>query len=94
MINETHQGHRVIKLFGGQQHSANKFNQVNTLIVQLGKKKISQADAARSPISEVVGSTALAVVIFFCLMAKSARYDDHWRIHGIYCGNDANVWSY
>lgn len=66
VINETHQGHRVIKLFGGQKHSANKFNQVNTLIVRLGKK-ISQADAARSPISEVVGSTALAVVIFFAL---------------------------
>ncbi|WP_327037526.1 lipid A export permease/ATP-binding protein MsbA [Moraxella canis] len=66
VVNETHQGHRVVKLFGGQAQSSAKFSEVNNIIVRLGKK-ISQANAARSPISEVVGSTALAGVIFFAL---------------------------
>ncbi|OOR87899.1 lipid A export permease/ATP-binding protein MsbA [Moraxella caviae] len=66
VVNETHQGHRVVKLFGGQAQSATKFAEVNQIIVRLGKK-IIQANAARSPISEVVGSLALAAVIFIAL---------------------------
>lgn len=66
VVNETHQGHRVIKLFGGQKQSADKFAQVNDIIVRLSKK-ITQATAARSPISELIGSFALAFVIFVAL---------------------------
>lgn len=65
-VNEVHQGHRVVKLFGGQSQAAKRFGDVNNTIVRLGKK-IMQATAARSPISEAIGSTALAVVIFIAL---------------------------
>lgn len=65
-VNEIHQGHRVVKLFGGQAQAMQRFSEVNHTIVRLGKK-ITQATAARSPLSEVVGSTALAVVIFIAL---------------------------
>lgn len=65
-VNEVHQGHRVVKLFGGQNQAAKRFSDVNNTIVRLGKK-IMQATAARSPISEVIGSAALAAVIFIAL---------------------------
>ncbi len=38
VINETHEGNRVIKLFGGQGQARDKFTQVNELIVHLNKK--------------------------------------------------------
>ncbi|MDO4426509.1 MAG: lipid A export permease/ATP-binding protein MsbA [Moraxella sp.] len=65
-VNEVHQGHRVIKLFGGHGQAAARFAAVNGTIVRLGKK-ITQATSARSPFSEVIGSMALAVVIFIAL---------------------------
>ncbi len=65
-INEIHQGHRVVKLFGGQKQAVQRFADVNDTIVRLGKK-ITQATAARSPLSEIIGSMALAVVIFIAL---------------------------
>ncbi len=70
-VNEIHQGHRVVKLFGGQSQAARQFNAVNSTIVRLNKK-IVQATAARSPISEAIGSLALAVVIFIALWQSQA----------------------
>lgn len=66
VVNEVHQGHRVVKLFGGQRQAAERFTTVNDTIVRLGKK-ITQATAARSPFSELIASFALAVVIFIAL---------------------------
>lgn len=63
VVNEFHLGHRIIKIFGGQTSANARFNSVNYTIIRLGKK-ITQATAARSPISEFVGSIALAAVIF------------------------------
>ncbi len=65
-IGETHQGQRIIKLFGGQTQASKRFDGVNSTIVRLAKK-ITQATAARSPISEAIGSLALAAVIFIAL---------------------------
>lgn len=65
-VNETHQGHRMVKLFGGQNQAVKRFDDVNHTIMRLGKK-ITQANASRSPISETIGSLALAMVIFIAL---------------------------
>lgn len=65
-VNEIHAGHRIVKLFGGHQHAKERFASTNNTLVRLGKK-ITQANASRSPISEVIGSTALAMVIFIAL---------------------------
>ncbi|UTO05655.1 lipid A export permease/ATP-binding protein MsbA [Moraxella sp. FZLJ2107] len=65
-VNEVHQGHRVVKLFGGETQATRRFAGVNSTILRLGKK-IMQATAARSPISEAIGSAALAAVIFIAL---------------------------
>ncbi|MDH2272572.1 lipid A export permease/ATP-binding protein MsbA [Moraxella porci] len=70
-IGETHQGQRIIKLFGGQTQASKRFDGVNSTIVRL-TKKITQATAARSPISEAIGSLALAAVIFIALWQSQA----------------------
>ena len=66
VINETHQGNRVVKLFSGQSQAQARFASVNNTLVHMGKK-ITQASAARSPFSELIASIALAVVIFIAL---------------------------
>lgn len=66
VVNEIHQGHRVVKLFGGQGQAATRFADVNQTIVNLNKK-MTQATAARSPFSELIASLALAIVIFIAL---------------------------
>lgn len=66
VINEVHQGHKVIKIFGSQNIAQTRFDTINQTIVRLSKK-ITQAMSARSPISEMIASTALAVVIFIAL---------------------------
>lgn len=66
VVNEVHQGHRVVKLFGGQRQAAERFAAINHTIVRLGKK-ITQATAARSPFSELIASFSLAIVIFIAL---------------------------
>ena len=73
VVNEVHQGHRVVKLFGGQRQAAERFTAVNDTIVRLGKK-ITQATAARSPFSELIASFALAVVIFIALWQSQKGY--------------------
>lgn len=73
VVNEVHQGHRVVKLFGGQKQAADRFAEVNNTIVRLGKK-ITQATAARSPFSELIASFALAVVIFIALWQSQQGY--------------------
>ena len=66
VINETHQGHRVVKLFGGYANASERFRLVNERIVRF-LKKMNQASAARSPFSEMIASIALAIVIFIAL---------------------------
>lgn len=73
VVNEVHQGHRVVKLFGGQKQASERFAEVNNTIVRLGKK-ITQAAAARSPFSELIASLALAVVIFIALWQSQNGY--------------------
>ena len=73
VINEIHQGHRVVKLFGGYASAAERFQFVNERIVRL-TKKMNQASAARSPFSEVVASSALAVVICIALWQSQSGY--------------------
>ena len=71
VINEVHQGHRVVKLFGGYTNALERFAFVNNRIVRFSKKMI-QASSARSPFSELIASLALAIVIFIALWQSQA----------------------
>lgn len=66
VINETYDGHKVVKLYGGQEHARQRFGEENQLLLKFSKK-LAQANTAKSPISELIASIALALVIFFAL---------------------------
>ncbi len=65
-LQETHDGHKVVKLFGGQTHASQRFDAINQKTVHYAKR-LARAVAARSPISELITSLALAIVIFVAL---------------------------
>lgn len=73
VINEVHQGHRVVKLFDGFKNAVDRFQFVNEKIVVLNKK-MSQASAARSPYSEIIASLALAIVIYVALLQSQTGH--------------------
>lgn len=73
VINETHQGHRVVKLFNGYPMAEANFAKINQKILSLSKK-LNQASAARSPFSELIASIALAVVIFIALWQSQSAH--------------------
>ncbi|TDR31562.1 lipid A export permease/ATP-binding protein MsbA [Hydromonas duriensis] len=65
-IHETYDGHKVVKLYGGESHAEERFAAENNAILRF-TKKLAQATSAKSPISELIASLALAVVIFIAL---------------------------
>lgn len=66
VINETYDGHKVVKLYGGETHAEQRFESENGAILRF-QKKLAQASSAKSPFSELVASFALAVVVFVAL---------------------------
>lgn len=66
VLQESYDGHKVVKLFGGQTHAKTRFEAVNAKILYYAKR-LASAASAKSPISELISSLALAVVIFVVL---------------------------
>lgn len=66
VINETYDGHKVVKLYGGETHAEERFESENGAILRF-QKKLAQASSAKSPFSELVASFALAIVVFVAL---------------------------
>jgi subfamily B ATP-binding cassette protein MsbA len=66
VINETYDGHKVVKLYGGETHAQLRFESENSAILRFSKK-LAQASSAKSPFSELVASFALAIVVFVAL---------------------------
>ena len=71
VINETHNGHRIVKIFGGYENAIKRFKNANDVSVWTSKK-LAQATSARSPFSELIASIALAIVIFIALWQSQA----------------------
>ena len=66
VIHETYDGHKVVKLYGGETHAEERFESENGAILRF-QKKLAQASSAKSPFSELVASFALAIVVFVAL---------------------------
>ena len=66
VINETYDGHKVVKLYGGETHAEERFESENGAILRF-QKKLAQASSAKSPFSELVASFSLAIVVFVAL---------------------------
>jgi len=63
-IEETLSGIRVIKAFNAEQKQFNKFTVENTELLEIKNKAIRKRDSA-SPVSEVLGVTAIVCVLWY-----------------------------
>jgi subfamily B ATP-binding cassette protein MsbA len=71
VIEEAIDGHKVVKLFGGQDYESRRFDQ-EANHVRRHMMKQAAAVAASAPIVQIVAAVALAVVIWFAMGQSSA----------------------
>jgi subfamily B ATP-binding cassette protein MsbA len=71
VLQETIEGHKVVKLFGGQGYESRRFNdQANRVRHYLMKQVV--AAAASVPIVQIISSVALAVMVYLATLQSSA----------------------
>jgi subfamily B ATP-binding cassette protein MsbA len=71
VLQETIEGHKVVKLFGGQGYESERFNaQANRVRRYLMKQVV--AAAASVPIVQIISSVALAVMVYLATQQSSA----------------------
>lgn len=66
VVQETYDGHKVVKLFAGQARAQSLFNQV-THDLLMHTKRAARAASANAPVTQLIASIALALVIFITL---------------------------
>ena len=71
VLQETIEGHKVVKLFGGQRYEAGRFNDQANRVRHYMMKQISAA-AASVPVVQLIASVALAVMIYLATVQSSA----------------------
>jgi subfamily B ATP-binding cassette protein MsbA len=71
VIDEAIGGHKVVKLFGGQDYEKGRFDQeANRLRRHLMKQ--AMASAASAPIVQLIAAVALSIIIWYALLQSSA----------------------
>ena len=71
VIDEAIGGHKVVKLFGGQDYEKARFDQEADR-VRRHQMKLSMASAASAPIVQLIAAAALAVIIWYAMLQSSA----------------------
>jgi subfamily B ATP-binding cassette protein MsbA len=72
VLQETIEGHKVVKLFGGQHYESGRFNdQANRVRRYLMKQ--AAAAAASVPIVQLIAAVALAVMVYLATLQSSAQ---------------------
>ena len=71
VLGEAADGHKVVKLFGGQQYEAGRFDGQANRLRRLAMKQAAAA-AASVPIVQFVAAAALAVIIYLATRQSSA----------------------
>jgi subfamily B ATP-binding cassette protein MsbA len=71
VLQETIEGHKVVKLFGGQNYEAARFNDQANRVRHYMMKQISAA-AASVPVVQLIAAVALAVMIYLATIQSSA----------------------
>ena len=71
VIDEAIGGHKVVKLFGGQDYEKGRFDQeANRVRRHLMKQ--AMASAASAPIVQLIAALALAIIIWYAMLQSSA----------------------
>lgn len=71
VLQETIEGHKVVKLFGGQRYEASRFNEHANRVRRYMMKQVAAA-AASVPIMQLIAAIALAVMIYIATVQSSA----------------------
>jgi subfamily B ATP-binding cassette protein MsbA len=71
VIEEAIGGHKVVKLFGGQDYEKARFDQEANRVRRHQMKQVS-AMAASAPIVQLIAAIALAVIVYFAMLQSSA----------------------
>jgi len=71
VIDEVLQGHKVIKIFGGQDYERNRFNRVNNRVRQFNLKLAAVSEGS-GPLVQLLAIIALGAVIYFASLQSAA----------------------
>jgi len=72
VIDEAIGGHKVVKLFGGQEYEKARFDQEADRVRRHLMKQVS-AVAASAPIVQLIAAVALAVIVYYAMLQSSAQ---------------------
>ncbi len=71
VIDEILQGHRVIKIFGGQHYEQERFHRVNNRVRQFNMKIVTSSEAS-GPLVQLLTIIVLGIVIYFASLQSAA----------------------
>jgi len=71
VIDEAISGHKVVKLFGGQDYEKVRFDEEANRVRRHQMKQVS-ATAASAPIVQLIAAVALAIIIYYAMLQSSA----------------------
>lgn len=72
VIDEALQGHKVIKIFGGQDYERNRFQRVNNRVRQFNMKLATAAEGS-GPLVQLLAVVALGAMIYFASLQSAAN---------------------
>ena len=72
VLQESIRGHKVVKIFGGEQHATSRFAQVNNALRGYGMRQAIAA-AAVAPITQIFASVGLAIVVYVALQQSASN---------------------
>ena len=72
VLQESIRGHKVIKIFGGEQHATARFFKVNNALRGYGMRQAIAA-AAVAPITQIFASVGLAIVVWVALQQSAGN---------------------
>ncbi len=71
VIDEVLQGHKVIKIFGGQDYEQNRFHRVNNRVRQFNLKLAAMSEGS-GPMVQMLAIVALGAMIYFAALQSAA----------------------
>ena len=72
VLQESIRGHKVVKIFGGEQHATARFFKVNSALRGYGMRQAIAA-AAVAPITQIFASVGLAIVVWVALQQSAGN---------------------
>ncbi|MBI5898640.1 MAG: lipid A export permease/ATP-binding protein MsbA [Rhodocyclales bacterium] len=72
VLHESIRGHKVVKIFGGEEHATARFYKVNNALRGYGMRQAIAA-AAVAPITQIFASVGLAIVVWVALQQSAGN---------------------